>query len=456
MIELRNRLIVDYSSLKEVSKIVGSAQNEIILVFFTLAILFEFFGEWNFGKVFKRLVYCFIVLIVFGPILKTAIDLSFEVSNKILNQCKNTEFCSHYLTLTRSKVQDATLWSETVDLIKNFSSFWLHSLVSLIFKLAFVFTIQIYSLVYSLTIITYPLVCSIGILPVPGEGAFVGIFQSILWLFLSPIVLSIVIVLLASVTNVGIGPRGEVGLEGLLHLMVLSLFSLGSLFLSWALCKGQGVASFGSSLSQMGTTVLAMSGINSMTQMSKELGGSSHELASMGSSLGKNKLKNYVSSSVNSGLSNKGLKLSKEEIAKSNNSLLGSPIIPKGSEAYNSLSPKEKFIHSVDSIVNSKENSQAKLRAVRDFKNVTNSSHGQTKLPIAQYKIPQQRSSNSLSTGYKNNQLVRPSVSNNQNSVKPNSNNQIVKGESGNKKIVTKTARPLNKIPNSINDKRIE
>ena len=45
MINLRQRLIVDYSSLKSVSKILAGGQNEIILVFFTMAIIFEFFGE---------------------------------------------------------------------------------------------------------------------------------------------------------------------------------------------------------------------------------------------------------------------------------------------------------------------------------------------------------------------------------------------------------------------------
>jgi hypothetical protein len=381
MINLRDRLIVDYSSLNSVSKILSNSQNEVLLVFFTIAILFEFFGEWNFFKVVKRIVVCFIVLVIFDPLLKGAINLSFEISNSLIDKCKYTEFCTHYLTVAKSNKMNVTLWSETVYLIKNFSSFWIHSLVSLIFKIAFIFTIQIYSLVYALITMTYPLICSLGILPMPGDRAFEGIFQTILWLFVSPIILSVIIVLLASVTDVGIGPKGEVGLEGLLHLMVISLFSLGSLFLSWILCKGEGVASFGAKVAQMGTTVLAMAGVGGISSMNKGFGGMGRDLGLMGSSAGSSKLKNMVSSKVSSGIHSKGLDVSAGELAASKNSPLNSPIIPKGSAAYNSLSGKEKILHSVDSFINAKENSLAKQNMVRDFKKISASSSASHKSP---------------------------------------------------------------------------
>jgi len=399
MINLRDRLIVDYSSLNSVSKILSNSQDEVLLVFFTIAILFEFFGEWNFFKVIKRIVVCFIVLIIFDPLLRGAINLSFEISNSLIDKCKYTEFCTHYLAVVKSNKANTTLWSETVYLIKNFSSFWIHSLVSLIFKIAFIFTIQIYSLIFALLKITYPLICSIGILPLPGERAFEGIFQTILWLFVSPIILSIIIVLLASVTDVGIGPKGEVGLEGLLHLMVISLFSLGSLFLSWVICKGEGVASFGSKVAQMGTTVLAMTGVGGISSMSKGFGGMGRDLGLMGSSAGKSKFKDMVSSKVASGIQKKGQGVSAGEVAMSKNSPIYSPIIPKGSAAYNSLSGKEKILHSVDSFINAKENSLAKQNMIRDFKKVSASNSSSNKSSHAYSPTDSQL----MASDYKNN-----------------------------------------------------
>ena len=390
MIDLKHRLIIDYSSLKSVAQILTNKQSELTVVFFTLGILFEFFGEWNFLKVLKRIVICFIILAVFETLFKSSLDLSFGISNSLIDQCKNTEFCSHYLSLNKGGSADATLWHETVNMVTNFSSFWLHALVSLIFKMAFVFTIQIYSLVYALTSIAYPLICTLGILPAPGEKAFISLFQTLLWLFISPIILSVVIVLLASVTEVGMGPKGEVGIEGMLHLMIISLFSLGSLFLSWLLCKGDGGAAFGAQMAQMGTSVLSMAGIGGMMTIGKGGGSSLSNLGAMAGSLGSNKLKGHVSSKVAEGLKNKGIEVGAHEIGNSKNSFMNSPLVPKGSVGHQSLSRGEKLLHSVDSIINAKENSLAKQGIVKDFKKVSsaasqNNSNGE-KFKVSDYK----------------------------------------------------------------------
>ena len=385
MMTLKQRLIVDYSSLRSVAKILYDGQNELTLLFFSLSILFEFFGNWEFQKVLKRILICFIILAIFETLFKSSIDLSFNISDKLIDQCKNTEFCSHYLAIRKGAV-DSTLWTETVHVIKDFSSFWLHSIVSLIFKVAFVFTIQIYSLVYAITSVLYPLICTIGILPSPGEKAFVSLFQTLLWLFISPIILSVVIVLLASVTDVGIGPKGEVGLEGLLHLMIISLFSLGSLFLSWLLCKGEGVAAFGSKMAQMGTTVLAMSGFAGGMNIGRGSSSAFGNLGSLAAGAGKHKFKDTISNKVTQTLASKGIEVGASEIAQSKNSLMNSPILPKDSPAYKSLSKSDKFIHKLDSIVNSRENTMAKHGMFRDLNQVNKTRSNVEKLPIQNYK----------------------------------------------------------------------
>lgn len=463
MMNLRDRMIVDYKSLGSVAKILANSQSEIILVLFTIAILFEFFGEWNFSKVIKRIVICFIVLIIFDPLLKSSINLSFGISNTLIDKCKFTDFCTHYLAFSKSNKADTTLLNETVYLIKNFSSFWLHSLVSLIFKIAFIFTIQIYSLVFALITITYPLICSLGILPLPGERAFEGIFQTILWLFVSPIILSVIIVLLASVTDVGIGPKGEVGLEGLLHLMIISLFSLGSLFLSWGLCKGEGVASFGSKVAQMGTTVLAMTGVGGISSMSRGFGGLGRDLGQMGSSAGGSKLKDMVSSKVSSGIQKKGLGVSAAEVAMSKNNPLYSSIIPKGSTAYSSLTGKEKILHSVDSFINAKENSFAKQNMIRDFKKVSASnesprsiSPSENQFKASDYKSNANKrnarngfSQNSPSDLFANSSQLKPSAkfSNSSTHTKSNNRSNQISRESGDLKS-TNFNRPSKKQSN--------
>ena len=385
MMTLKQRLIVDYSSLRSVAKILSDGQNELTLLFFSLSILFEFFGNWEFQKALKRILICFIILAIFETLFKSSIDLSFNISDKLIDQCKNTEFCSHYLAIRKGAV-DSTLWSETVHIIKDFSSFWLHSIVSLIFKVAFVFTIQIYSLVYAITSVLYPLICTIGILPSPGEKAFVSLFQTLLWLFISPIILSVVIVLLASVTDVGIGPKGEVGLEGLLHLMIISLFSLGSLFLSWLLCKGEGVAAFGSKMAQMGTTVLAMSGFAGGMNIGRGSSSAFGNLGSLAAGAGKHKFKDTISNKVTQTLASKGIEVGASEIAQSKNSLMNSPILPKDSPAYKSLSKTDKFLHKLDSIVNSRENTMAKHGMFRDLNQVNKTRSNVEKLPIQNYK----------------------------------------------------------------------
>ena len=396
MIDLKSRLIIEYSTLKSVATIINNSQISMILILFSMAILFEFFSEWNFLRVLKRLVICFFVLGIYETLSKGVIDFSFSYSNIILDNCKKTEFCSHYLTMKRGMTgilsQDSTLWHETVSLFNNFSSFWIYALVSLIFKFAFVFTIQIYSLVYAISSVTYPLICSIGLLPVPGEKAYIGLFQTLLWLFLSPIFLSIIIVLLAGVTEVGIGPKGEVGLEGLLHLMVISVFSLGSLFLTWNICNGSSVAAFGSQVSQMGTMVLGMTGINAASSFGKQSGASIGTLGKMASSSSGKSLKNYVSSNASAGLAKKGLTLTASDIGNTKTSFLKSSLVPKGSSAYDGLSKKEKVFQALDSVINAKENNSSKFGMIKDLKKIsnasvaTNSASSQPKLSPNLYK----------------------------------------------------------------------
>ncbi|MBC7540154.1 MAG: hypothetical protein H7281_15120 [Bacteriovorax sp.] len=403
----RSYMIIEYPTLKNVSDIISKDIDGLIVIFLLLSILFEYFGEMNFIRVIKRVFICFLILGSFKTLFVSSLDLSFGFSNNIIKLCKNTEFCDHYLKVTKGKNADSGFWDETVELFTNFSSYLPYVAISLIFKICFIFTRQLYSLVNALLWILYPLICAIGILQHPGEKSFVSLFQSLLWLFISPIILSIIIVLLAKGNEVGIGPKGEIGLAGVLHFLIISLFSLASLYLSWKIVTGEGVAAFGSQMAMMGTTVMAMSALNNSTILGKGYAQTAGHFGSSGPGLLKNSFKESLSKNSSKILSSKGLKLGPDDIGKTKTGFMNSTLAPKGSEAFKSMNAKEKIVTKLDSIFNAKENTNSKLGMVRDLKKMSSSEVSKNSIsnPLS-YKDAVRKTNNPI------NRIQKPEIGN--------------------------------------------
>jgi len=369
MIQLENTLLIHYKSAANIARMLNDNISMLAPIFFSIAILLEYFSDWNFGSVLKRAVMCFLLISVFKSIFDPSIKLGFNIGNNILTNCKTTEFCSYYLN---GKGKDASNvgFKDVIKNITNFSSYPILIIVSLLFKFGLLLAVHAYSMVYNVLSVTYPLICYLGILLKYGEKSFSSVLISILWLAITPIILSIVIVFLAGTIDAGIGPQGEITLMGSLQLFVLSLFSLGSLFLSYKFVTGEAVANFGSQMAMIGTTAMAVGGVTNIVSGSKSaLGyGAQGGLNKLGVG-GFNASRNGISSLTSKSVSH--LPVSPNDMLNEKIGKHSTPIIPKGSEAYKSLSIGKKALVGIDSVVNRSQNLKAKSNLIKDFKTVT-------------------------------------------------------------------------------------
>lgn len=368
MIQLENTLLIHYKSATAIAQLINDNISALAPVFFSIAILMEYFSDWNFGNVLKRAVMCFLLLSVFSAIFDPSIKLGFNIGNNILVKCETTEFCSYYLN---GKGKDASNlgFKDVIKNITNFSSYPILIIVSLLFKFGLLLAVHAYSMVYNVLSVTYPLISYLGILLKNGEKSFSSVLISILWLAITPIILSTVIVFLAGTIDAGIGPQGEITLMGSLQLFVLSLFSLGSLFLSYKFVTGEAVANFGAQMAMIGTTAMAVGGFNNVFSNSKSIlgHGAQGSMGKVGSSINasRNGISNLTSKSVGH------VPVSPSDLLNEKNGRYTSSIIPKGSDAYKSLSTKQKILVGVDSAVNRTQNLKAKSSLMKDFKDVT-------------------------------------------------------------------------------------
>ncbi len=265
---MENNVIADLLFIQNqeairVSQYILECSQKFLGVFFLLGTILEFFHEWNFSGVLKRLIFASILLVSFESMLIKGVNLSFEISgtllkrfspnNHLVKEFKKAQANHNKENNNKSASRFGYLKAIPNLLIDSATSITLYILKFL----SFLLLKHIYSLVYFLLYSFFGLSALLSILNI-SQNSLEGSIKTLLWLYLTPLVLTITLILLDGIYGIK-NPQGisvTENLENSLHLLVTCISLLMAPVFSTALIAGTGLGQVGDKLASMG----AMSG----------------------------------------------------------------------------------------------------------------------------------------------------------------------------------------------------
>jgi hypothetical protein len=227
-------------------------------VFFLAGTILEFFADWNFSGVLKRLLFASILLVSFESMLIKGVGLSFEISGTLLKRFSpNNNLVKAFQKAKTQHQKENTTPSKIFGYLRAIPNLLIDSATSItlyILKfLSFLLLKHIYSLVYFLLYSFFGLSALLSILNI-SQNSLEGSIKTLLWLYLTPLVLTITLILLDGIYGLK-NPQGisvTENLENSLHLLVTCISLLMAPVFSTALIAGTGLGQVGDKLASMG------------------------------------------------------------------------------------------------------------------------------------------------------------------------------------------------------------
>jgi hypothetical protein len=255
-------LFIQNQEANGVAHYILECSQKFLGVFFLLGTILEFFGEWNFQSVLKRLIFASILLVSFESMLIKGVNLSFEISGTLLKRFSPNNNLVKALQKAKTEHQkENTTSSKIFGYLRAIPNLLIDSATSItlyILKfLSFLLLKHLYSLVYFLLYSFFGLSALLSILNI-SQKSLEGSIKTLLWLYLTPLVLTITLILLDGIYGIK-NPQGisvTENLENSLHLLVTCISLLMAPVFSTALIAGTGLGQVGDKLASMG----AMSG----------------------------------------------------------------------------------------------------------------------------------------------------------------------------------------------------
>lgn len=227
-------------------------------VFFLLGTILEFFGDWHFSGVLKRLLFASILLVSFESMLIKGVNLSFEISQTLLKRFSpNNNLVKTFQKAKAEHQKENTNQSKIFGYLRAIPNLLIDSATSIILYilkfLSFLLLKHLYSLVYFLLYSFFGLSALLSILNI-SQNSLEGSIKTMLWLYLTPLVLTITLILLDGIYSIK-NPQGisvTDNLENSLHLLVTCISLLMAPVFSTALIAGTGLGQVGDKLASMG------------------------------------------------------------------------------------------------------------------------------------------------------------------------------------------------------------
>jgi hypothetical protein len=271
---IREMLLIEEPSIFRLYKELSSIFTLFIGPLFLLGLVVEFFGNFDFLGVIKKLVIVSLVITSFYGLHKKSVEIAFDVANKTLKKVSPQNLFAkrwNRVSLSKKKVVSKNAW----EYVKNFAIPNMNDLVAssfFVFSSVFILMLKfIYSTVYHLT---YVFAGFTALLYFFGwtNKSLIGTFQSSLWCIILPFVLVAMLSLIGNSFD-------ERALEGslivaeiqtIIWLFGVSLMLLLTPMITWMMVKGEGVASSGSKMGSL--SILAGTRMLSAMPIMKSLG----------------------------------------------------------------------------------------------------------------------------------------------------------------------------------------
>jgi hypothetical protein len=250
---VKDMLLIEGTEAQGLYKELTSIATLFIGPMFITSLVIQFFGEYDFFKVIKKLLIISIMMTSFYTLHTKSVDISMEVANKTFRKVspKNIFRKKWYrATLSKKTKKSGSTW----ELVKGFVTPALNDLIASSFFVTSSIFMSLLKYIYtSIYHLTYIFAGFSALLYFWGitEGALWGMVKSSLWCVLLPVVFISVLSLIGNTLELkaasGINIFSEI--ETIIWLFCVSLMLLMCPLITWKLVNSEGIAA---SAPQMG------------------------------------------------------------------------------------------------------------------------------------------------------------------------------------------------------------
>lgn len=212
---LQDLLLIKSVNVDQIYLIVKYISFPILSAAFIMGSIYENLSTQNFVGLFKRLMVALFLISFGSSLLKSTVNLSFDISGRILDSVKNTNPIVQLIDRarkisTKNKKQNDDhglkekvvttakgLWESQAFVSKLLFDDGISSIVFIFSYAALMFLGQLYTIAYNFSYVSIPLLASLIVFP-PTYSVANSITRTICWVFLMPIFTTITILLISN------------------------------------------------------------------------------------------------------------------------------------------------------------------------------------------------------------------------------------------------------------------
>ncbi len=250
---VKDMLLIEGTEAQSLYKELTSIATLFIGPMFITSLVIQFFGEYDFFKVIKKLLIISVVMTSFYTLHTKSVDLSMEVANKTFKKVSPQNVFRkkwYRATLAKKVKSDGSTW----ELVKEFVTPALNDLIASGFFVTSSIFMSLLKYIYtSIYHLTYIFAGFSALLYFWGitEGALWGMIKSSLWCVILPFVFISILSLIGNTLELkavnGVNMFSEI--ETIVWLFCVSLMLLMCPLITWKLVNSEGIAA---SAPQMG------------------------------------------------------------------------------------------------------------------------------------------------------------------------------------------------------------
>ena len=290
---LQDLLLLKTANIEQVFQIVKSISFPLLSICFVLGAVYENLGDQNFLGLFKRIIFALFLISFGSSFLKSTVDLSFDISARILTSVQNTNPVVQLIDRARkisqgkkqvdkstgfidkSKNAAKGLWESQAFVSKILLDDGISSLVFIFSYAALMLLGQLFTIVYNFTYVSIPLLAALIVFP-PTYSVANSISRTIAWVFLMPICTMITILLLSSSFSFpqdGTNVFYFTSLENLINFCIMALMLLFVPTIVSGFLSGSGVLTAAETFTKATTTAALTGGKSLALNGARSLGG---------------------------------------------------------------------------------------------------------------------------------------------------------------------------------------
>ena len=252
---IREMLLIEEPTVKILKDELMTVAGWFILPSFVFALVMEYFGEFKFLEVVKKLILILVFIGSFYSFHTVGVDLSFKASQEILTKVSPQNIFMRKWTESKVKTAEKSNWS----MLEKFAIPNINDLIGtalFLMSKIFIWILKlVFSTVYHLTYVFAPLTAVLYFFPIT-RGSIAGTIQSSLWCMFMPIVLVSILAIVGNSIQVP-AASGEISIVSIDHILWLfgvTFLLMMSPVLTLGILRGGGVALAGSAVGVMMTS----------------------------------------------------------------------------------------------------------------------------------------------------------------------------------------------------------